>query len=256
MLQFDSIQIDGLKQKIAEHTAKKVQFNNYFMNSLEGMLFAEGEDTLLLKLPCEGFNRIYFISNNKEELTNMLSYLTSEDAINIPSKKEISEDMQAILSISGYTLLATYERLFRNTNETRGEFEDDFAVPSDCKQIKELMETNLFSPISDIIATENEIKEFIANKEALVNRDENGNVNGVLLFSIDGKKCNFRAWVSTAPIGESLFLYLNAFNYLGKLGIEKSTIWVRSDNERPKKIYLSWGYQPDGLKDYTYVKKL
>lgn len=255
MIHFEILQIDALRKKVADYSSKRVLYNNYFMNSLEGMLCAEGKETLLLKLPCEGFNRIYFMSNDKEELINMLKEMTSNDAVNIPTKKEINKDMQSILLDSGYSLLAVYERLYKNTNEARGEFEDDYAVPSDCKQIKELMEKQLFSPISDTIATEEEINEMIANKRALVNRDENGYVNGVLLFSIEGKRCNYRAWVSTAPAGETLFLFYNAFNLMAELGIDKSTIWVRSNNVKPRKIYLSWGYQPDGLKDYTYVKK-
>jgi hypothetical protein len=243
-----------LKQIVQEYISQRQPFSNYFMSSLDGMLFAKGEETLLLKLPCEGFNRIYFLSRNREELTSMLSQLSEEDAINIPTKREISQDILTILHNAGYNLFTSYERLYKNTNDPRGDFEDNFAQIGDCAKIKELLLSQLYNPITDRIPTNEEIKFMIENKQALVNRNENGEVNGVLLFAIDGKKCNFLEWASTASAGESLFLYLNAFNYMGQLGIEKSTIWVRSDNVRPKKIYISWGYQPDGLKDYTFLK--
>ena len=245
---------DSLRQIVHEFLSRKLLYSNYFMTPLEGMLYALGNDTLLLQQSFEGFNRVFYMSNDGEELRTMLRQLTEKDAINIPTKRGIEDDLLAILADSGYSLFATYERLFKNTNEPRGEFEDNFAVPSDYSKIKDLLLKQLYSPITDRIPTDEEIRSMIDNHRALVNRDENGAVNGVLLFSIEGKKCNFLEWASTASVGESLFLYLNAFNYMSQLGIEKSTIWVRSDNIRPRKIYLSWGYQPDGLKDYTFLK--
>lgn len=245
---------ESLKEKVQEFLSKRLLYSNYFMTPLDGMLYAKGNDTLLLQQRCEGFNRIFYLSNNNQELKNMLRNLSEKDAINIPTKRDIGDDLLTILTDSGYSLFATYERLYKNTNEPRGEFEENFAVPSDYSKIKDLLLEQLYNPITDRIPTNEEIKSMIDNQNALVNRDENGIVNGVLLFSIEGKKCNFLEWASTASVGESLFLYLNAFNYMSKLGIEKSTIWVRCDNIRPKKIYLSWGYQPDGLKDYTFLK--
>lgn len=245
---------DSLRQIVQEFLSRKLLYSNYFMTPLEGMLYALGTDTLLLKQQCEGFNRVFYMSNDGEELRTMLRQLTEKDAINIPTKHNIGDDLLSILTESGYSLFATYERLYKNTNEPRGDFEDDYATPKDSLQIKKLLLSQLYSPITDRIPSDEELLEMIENKQALVNRDENGEVNGVLFFSIDGKKCNFLDWASIAPVGESLFLFYNAFNFMGKLGIERSTIWVRSDNIRPKKIYLSWGYQPDGLKDYTFLK--
>lgn len=244
----------SLKQIVHEFLSKRQLYSNYFMTPLEGMLCVQGNDTLLLQQCCEGFNRVYFMSNDGQELKSMLQQLTEKDAINIPTKCDIGDDLLSILAESGYSLFATYERLYKNTNEPRGDFEDDFAVPTDYSKIKELLLEQLYSPITDRIPSDEEIKSLIDNQNVLVNRDEKGIVNGVLLFTIEGKKCNFLEWASTASVGESLFLYLNAFNYMSQLGIEKSTIWVRSDNIRPKKIYLSWGYLPDGLVDYTFLK--
>lgn len=254
MVHFELLSLEETQLLVRQFTSKKVRYNNYFMNDLAGMESFHTSDTLLLKKDYGEFCRVYFISDSDEELVECLRELDSKDAINIPTKRQLDEKIIGILNEGGYKLLTTYERLYKNTNEGRGEFEEAYAESRDVNDIESLLIAQLFNPISDRIPSREEIHEMVANKQVLVNRDDNGKVNGALIFDFEGKKCNFLEWASTASVGESLFLYLNAFNLMAEKGIERSTIWVRSDNERPKKIYLSWGYQPDGLKDYTFLK--
>ncbi|MBQ9312822.1 MAG: hypothetical protein IJ213_07245 [Bacteroidales bacterium] len=254
MIQFTELDFLETQNLVRRFAFQKKMFSNYFMNDLKGMMSFHTDGTLLLKKNYVNFCRIYFISDNKSELIKLFSELNNTDAINIPTKKDIDEDMLEILKAGGYKSLTVYERLYKNTNEARGEFEESFAKPEDVDTIMSLLLEQLFNPISDRIPSREEILDSIYKKQVLVNRDTEDNVNGVLIFSIEGKKCNFLEWASTASAGESLFLFYNAFNLMNEKGIERSTIWVRSDNLRPKKIYQSWGYQPDGLKDYTFVK--
>lgn len=256
MIQFSQLPIDETQSLVRRFTSGKMKYNNYFMNDLTDMACFHTEDSLLLSKNYGNYNRLYFISNNKNELISFLLELSESYAINIPTKRELDSDVLDVLGKSGYSLLSSYERLYKNTNEGRGDFEDAFAEESDVDTIEILLIEQLFHPVSDRIPSRQEIAQMVANKQALVNRDDSGVVNGVLLFSIENKKCNFLEWASKASVGESLFLYLNAFNMMAEKGIERSTIWVRSDNVRPKKIYLSWGYQPDGLRDYTFLKNI
>lgn len=252
-MEFKNIEPVLLKSKTQEFVRRRPQFCNYYMADLTDTSCCELENTLVIKKSYEGYNRIYFLSTDGNELSKVLSSLTENDAINIPTKNGISDALLEILNASGYKLFAKYERLYRVTNDADSEYEDWFAKEDDVEGIYNLL-LESFNKVSDRLPSRREISEMVQNKQVFVLRDDYNSVLGVIIFTIDGKICKFLEWASKGQPGKSLFLFLNTFSYMKSLGIERSTIWVRSDNIRPKKIYLAWGYKNDGLYDYTFIK--
>jgi hypothetical protein len=43
---------------------------------------------------------------------------------------------------------------------------------------------------------------------------------------------------------------------MAEIGIQNSYLWTNSENKKAKKIYSILGFEADGLKDYTYIKKI
>lgn len=253
-MEFKSIDIVELEKKINSAIMQRPKYSNYFLPDLSNVSFLEGENTLILRKDYKDYNRIFFLSNDSEELSNALRTLSSADAINIPYRRELNSELAIILEHGGYSLFQKYERLYNNNVEQRGEFKANYAYMEDVDDMDALLHKH-FHTVSDRLPSREELVKYTENKQVQVSRDLSTNkVNGLIIFSIEGKFCRFLEWASDASAGESLFLYLNAFNMMVEMGITKCTLWVRCGNVRARKIYDALGFQNDGLFDNTYLK--
>lgn len=246
----DSNQLDMI---IKHYLTNRYKYKNYYLTDLEGVSYYEENGTLVLKKKYDTFNRVYFLSNDEEKLTSILSELGTDDAINIPFKKKMAETLEIILEQSGYKCTGIYERMYKNENYECESFNGTFAKPKDVDGIYNLLYDN-FDPIPDRLASRKEIEDMVSKNEVLVHYSEKCIVDGLIMFTIDGNKCNFHAWISKSPVSESINLFLEAFNYIESLHISKSTLWVNETNISAKRIYEMLGYKYDGLKDYTFLK--
>ena len=220
---------------------------------MEGVSYYEVDNTIVLKKKYDTFNRIYFLSNDESQLISILSQLGEKDAINIPLKKEMAEPLRMIFQKSGYQCTGIYERMYKNENIECESFNGVFAKEKDVDAIYNLLYDN-FDPIPDRLASRKEIIDMVSKNEILVHHSSEELVDGLIMFTIDGNKCNFHAWISKSPVSESITLFLEAFNYIESLGISKSTLWVNETNISAKRIYEMLGYKYDGLKDFTFLK--
>lgn len=255
MIEFKSDNYHLLDSKIKEFISARPRFNNCFFPELNHVSFVEMKNSLVISKKYESFNRIYFLSNDPLELKEILSSLNKNDIINIPSKKGINDELNEILSESGYSLFETYERMYNNKVESRGPFDAELAKISDVEGIYQLLHKH-FNPYTDTLPTKEEIEALISNKWVLIDRNENTEkVEGTLLLRFEPQKCHYYIWVdASSNFLKSLNLFINGFNYMHEKGYEKAYLWVRSTNARPKKIYETLEFKYDGLKDYTYTK--
>ena len=229
---------------------RKLKFNNYFGLELNDIEYLMTDKTLVLRKSFESFFRIYILSECENDLISVLSNIDKSHIINIPTKKQI-EDWDTVLVQSNYDCYAVYERLNNKTCEKRGDFDPCYAQIEDISEIISVLNST-FSPITAWLPTKKELISFINDNKVLVNKDDKG-VSGVLIFTIENKKVYFNAWASIR--GQGLFLILNVFNLMAEIGIQNSYLWTNSENKKAKKIYSILGFEVDGLKDYTYIKK-
>ncbi|MBK6564116.1 MAG: hypothetical protein IPG18_02730 [Saprospiraceae bacterium] len=239
-----------LSKIVDEFFLRKLKFNNYFGLEFSDVEYLITDKTLILRKSFESFFRIYILSECEKDLISVLSNLDKSHIINIPTKKQI-EDWDNVLVQSNYECYAVYERLNNKNCEKRGDFEPCYAEIADINEIMNVLNST-FSPITAWLPTRKELVSFINDNKVLVNKDEIG-VSGVLIFTIENKKVYFNAWASIR--GQGLFLILNVFNLMAEIGIKNSYLWTNSENKKAKKIYSILGFEADGLKDYTYIKK-
>lgn len=247
---------EALDLKIKEGISKRPRYKNCYLPDLGDTEYVELPDTLVIRKRFDTFNRIYFLSDNAEELIGVLKELGTDDIINIPSKKELDESLVDTLNQGGYKLFQTFERYYNNHVEHRGDFTGEFAKESDAQQIYDLLYAN-FIPYTDHLPSMSEIHDRIKNQEIFVNRDKvSGKVIGLFSLTFEKQRCFFTLWINmSGDINESLSLYFNAFNLMHEKGYEKAYLWVREDNKFSKPIHLIHGFIFDGLKDYTFTKK-
>lgn len=91
----------------------------------------------------------------------------------------------------------------------------------------------------------------IRNRQVIINK-KGDDVLGVLIFTIEGKKCYLNIWIDRSK--EGLFLLFDAYNIMREKSIPLSYFWVKSTNKKIIKLHKLTGAVADGLSDYSYIK--
>lgn len=253
MIIFNNTSIEHLTKIILRYQSEKQKYSNFYLNEYDGIEYFECSSTLMLRKKYGTYNRVYFMSSDKDKLSELLKMLTKKDIINVPFKGSINSGIDIILEKSGYVLAGQYERLFSLNNKMRGKFVEKFANNFDLDDISHILNDN-FNPYLDHIPSNKILKSMIEQENVLVNRDVDTNkVTGIFIFTPMKNQYYFNCWLDIG--GNGLFLLLNMLNYLKEKQIERSYLWVNSNNIEVKNIYYKLGYSNSGLVDYTYVKK-
>lgn len=231
-------------------------YSNYFGQPFASVdQYLKTDNTFILIKPIDDFNKIYLVSNNRPESEKLLKSFEGIHVMNLPSKNDISLWKQ-LMHDTGYENTAVYDRYYFKEFRTGGDAEQIiYAQPEQQEEIYNLYYGyEKFSRFSDYLPLRIELKNFIENKQVIINKDDK-NIVGVFIFEIQGKKCYLRLWIDKSHTINGLKLYLDMFTIICDKGIKYAYTWINSENTRSKTIQQSLGAIPDGLKDYTFVKQ-
>lgn len=196
----------------------------------------------------ENFWRLYFFTNNIQELQNAIDGIQNS----IPICIEILQKQEEIVlnSIPKQTL---YVRLRKNISKIpKRDFTQASTKESYAKKIYELIQKD-FNIYFDHLPTLEVIKDWIKNKKILfVTEDEK--IISYLVFNIKGKGAyinyiaNYGGKDSLVKIWQMLYQELNNFD------IEFIHLWCDTKNTKAMNMYQIEGFSPDGLKNFIYLK--
>lgn len=252
-LNFNKCDLDSFNAILNKYKAQKNIFNNFYENPTDTNeidVFSSG-NTLLIRKLYNGFYRCYIISSNYSETVFILKNLNFEHVINIPSKRPIDE-WAKLFDECEYSCYGIYERMFYQGLKRRTKRVPSFAVQSDLDVIYKTLYYN-FNKILDHLPTKENLLQMINNKQIIISQHAKAE-KGVLIYTFEGKKCYLNAWIDKS--GEGFLLLLDAFSLIQHNQINYTYFWVNSENTHVKKIHEILGAKPDGLKDYTYIKKI
>jgi len=238
-----------VEEFIEEIYDKGTVLSNYFTLDLDDIEYFKTEFSIVLRKTFTGFARLYFLTNNIEDLKLVLNQIEGTSVVNIPTKDDIKE-FDNVMTSSGFSLFKIYEVYVNNESRGNDVFVDQFAKHEDFESVKHLLYSEL-DIFADHLPNDDELVQMIRNKQVLVNY-ENDIIAGVFIFSLHGKKCYFNYWVDTSKNG--LFLIFNMYNFLKQKDITYAYLWVNTKNEKVKKIHKLFGCQPNNTKDYIYIK--
>ena len=230
----------------------KLLFNNYFGLAQDEHIEVESAlNTLLIRKKEFDFYRLYVISRDEDELESLLSSLKGDVyAINIPSKTSI-DNWDNLLTRTGFSFLDVYSRYYNNNIRSFPSSIDTFAREEDLDDIASLLYNN-FSLYTDHLPERDELSRMIANKQIITDYKD-GKVCGVLIYTIMGNKGYQNAWIDFGD--NALALLFKVKSIFIENGIKYCYYWIKDSNTPVIKIHAMMGGKPDGLKDYTYLKK-
>ena len=250
---YKKIDYDNFKIVLNNYLNQKNLFNNFFdLNNYSSDLEVYlGDNSLLIRKPDNDFYRCFIISANFQEAVKLLQNQGFENVLNIPTKKAI-DDWDELFFESGYSCIGVYERMYYKEVKKRTNRIPIFAQDSSFEQIHEILCSHFDNRI-DHIPNRETLRQMILNKQVIVSHNNSHNY-GVIIYTLEGKKCYLNAWIDST--GDGLLLLFDVFNIMHKTGVVYSYFWVNSKNENVIKIHKILGAKPDGLKDYTFIKAI
>ena len=252
MMLFQKKQIEEIQTLIDQKFAKKLEFNNYFGIDLSDCEVYSTLSSFLIRKKHGDFYRLYILSEDFIDLKKTLTELSSNHAINVPTKKDIIE-FEKVMEVTGFELLAKYNRYVYNKVKKKKGIPITYANTNDFDSIKSILFNN-FSPITGRLPDDKDLFKMIQEKQILVNRDSDKvSINGLIGYVLIKKKCYLSFWVDNK--GGGLELLFSVFSILNENEIDYVYFWVNENNLNTIKIHKMLGAVPDGLNDYVFFKK-
>ena len=242
----------NLFMPVFKKSHKALLSNFYSASDDSNYEMIELTDSVIIRRSVHDFYRLYVCSSNLKELKDALLELKDNTyIINIPTKKTI-DDWKDLFNGTGFDYLARYDRYFNTQIEQRDSEIGQTALSNDIEGIYNLIYCGQFSEYTDYLPSREELTKMIDNNQIIVNKDGE-KVLGVIIYTIEGKKCYINLWIDRS--GEGLFLLFDVYNIMVEQGIKASYFWVDSLNKKVIKIHKLTGAVPDGISDYTFIKK-
>lgn len=252
MIQFINKTSADINRIVGEfRRGRKVVLSNFFGATEGEFEIYESDYSLLIRKKEQDFYRAYLISSDITDSESILKELEGDFFVfNIPSKGAIDE-WKELFDRTGYQLYGVYNRYHNTKIRARKSAMGEFASMADTDRIEEILTGN-FSKYTDYIPTSIQLAKMIENQQVLVTRSGNGEVQGVLIYTLEGKKCYFNVWIDKS--GNGLFLLYKAYNIVVENNIGYVYFWVNSINHDVIRLHEMMGAIPDGLSDYTFIK--
>lgn len=259
-MQIQELPIKNILDKISD--IKKIDgrniYTNYFMNNMnqEILKTAAAEKTIVFWDKDTDFCRCYFFSKDIDELKTALNTdINDTSVIDFLTKNEMDNEITEAFTGAGYVLYKSLERLVNNNLPVFDISPDiQFAEEKEWPQITNLLYEGL-DKYTGHFCGKDELIRMINNKQIIVIRKENV-VTGFIMFQIFGKKAHFYQWYSTDKNSpqESADMYTNLYGALSQINIKNAYLWVEDDNSKVRRVHKNFGFKPDNLKDYIFIK--
>lgn len=239
---------NGMSQAIDRFCLKKHLLSNFYVLTSEDVEYIKTDKSLLLKCQFSNFYRLYIMTDDLDEMTEILSSVPEKCVINIPSR-HYPEVWDEIMMKTNFNKIAKYSR-FSYSDYRKGHNRDiSFATLGDIPDIeKRLLE--FFNPLTGHLPSSHELMEMIKDKSIIINKDINGVLTGAICYRIKGRVAELPFWFDKE--GKGLNLLYNVFYLCHQKEIKKISFWVNDTNKDVINIHTLLGAKEDGLSDYIY----
>jgi hypothetical protein len=168
--------------------------------------------------------------------------------------KEDTSAVEPCLTNVGFHLHTAYDRIVcKSIRQERASDNLFLADESDCEEIHALL-FRVFDKYSDHIMPIEELSNLCMQKEVLLTHDPSGSIDGLVVFPINGKTCNFNFLYNSSGLLRLPQLLGNFYGILTERAIQTGFGWVRRTRPLVLKLHESFGWKKDGLVDYIYMR--
>lgn len=258
------------KYTIIKNQGKRVITNYY--NQFENEMFEvfEGEHSIVFTFFDYCVRRVYFYSNDMDELAVLLRGLEGDYVLDFLTKER--EALSDLFISSGFQLYAEYERFgehIRNIDpeeqarllkmyEKSGLYDEKYgelAKVEDAEVINRRLK-EIFDPYESHFYSDDVLREMISNEWVWVAR-EDGKIVAAYIFTIEGRKKYGNFMYNDGPASAIYSVLTKADMEIAKKGVIYAYCWMDINNKKAIRYNTRIGHQkPDGLYDIIYRKEI
>lgn len=269
MVQFENVEFEEIAPIIVSFRKRnRIVFSNYFgVPPCVDLGMCVSNNTLLIRKKEYEAYRLFFMTSDLMDLKQMLSdCVGSFFVMNIPTREPI-DDKIGLIKDCGFEFVAEYNRYFNKSIEKGYQKLETLsssltndenhllvcnAVEDDIIPIWKILDET-FDLYTDHIPNEIELKEMVKQHHVFINKTCDGEIFGVHIFTPTNHLCYGNAWVDKKGYG--VLLSKNMYRYALDHGIKTLNYWIRRGNNQVIKYHKMLGAVPDGLSDYSFIKK-
>ncbi len=211
-------------------------------------------------------HRVYFYTNQPNELTEILKNMEYDSVIDIVGKNP--DELKDEIKLGGFSEYAVFERISRDEVKlgeerveeieasTRSLYDEKygfFPTEEDAHEIRDKM-MEVFDPYTYHLLSLDEVKKSIEDGLCIIHK-ENGKIVGIAIHSIEGKKCNCHYMYNDGSIDQLLTMQYKLKIIEKEMGIKYYYGWQDVKNRRAAKVNKFASMTSDGVYDVVYVKK-
>ena len=244
--------INSIKKNCSKHNNFHT---NYYFGNLKNTEFKyiinEKNDSLIFLTPAEGFYRLYFATNNLNNLAILKTKLPNniEGVLDVVFRKQLCEELSLFLE-NNFTFHAEFWRL-RTSKIQNQNTKVEFANIEDTDEIQNSLRST-FDEFDSHFPTRDELMSYIKEKNIIINRTHEG-IKGYVIFQVSGSTAHFNYFFNNDNNRLSMpKLYDGCFTELFNRKIKHVFLWVNEKNIKIKDYYQKRGFKPDGTIDKIY----
>lgn len=269
MVQFIKFNLQEVTSIVASFRGKnRPLFSNYYglSDDVECELYQSNNTVLIRKKEYEAY-RLFLLTSDEDDLRQLLNKINDGFYVmNIPTREPITERIE-MFKECGFELVAEYNRYY-NKSITEGykklsklaaslTNDDNYELVCNAQENEILQIWNLlndtFDLYTDHIPNTDELTNMVKQKHVFVNKTSDGEIFGVHIFTPTNHICYGNAWVDKKGFG--ILLSKNMYQYALEHDIKTINYWIRKGNNQVIKYHKMLGAVPDGLSDFSFIKK-
>ena len=232
-------------------------YTNYFKPQVyqTNLLSTLNDEALVFMDRDTDFYRLYFYAINLMSILDLLKATSVSPIVVDYLAKDFSGDVETLFLNAGFEKYAVLIRMINNNLPKFPKTEPlHYAEETEWSVILDMLNVGL-DKFTGHFPQQEELLNLIRDKRVIVTRKNNA-VTGLFMYQIMNKKCHFYQWYSAKENDPSdgANLLINLYAILGTLGIQLGYLWVDEKNTTVMKIHKRFGFKPDGLKDFIYIK--
>lgn len=216
-----------------------------------------------------GFGRLFFLSRDIDDLAFILNSLDDMTYVfNIPVRNELGI-WQTLLDKINFSQYGRYLRYYNKEIVSAKEFLESIANEEpqiesegytlyrqaklpDFTALKSLL-LGTFDIYTDYLPSDSQLECMIRGGRVFVNVTPEEKICGLAVFENTGMKCYQNFWIDKCELG--LYLMKKMYEQMVDNNISYTYFWVADWNKSVINLHKKLGSLPDGMIDYTFIKK-
>lgn len=209
----------------------------------------------------KAFSNLYFLTENverlQEDVGEFLKACGDERiVVDVLGPDRMRIPQEEALSANGFSIQTVLQRMGRKTPAEADDADASVvdATDADADNLKTLLD-EYFNAEQEQLPTSDELKRWVGRGELKIVRNDNGGVNGFVIYDLSPAQLYLRYWfVHPEARGTGVGSKLMRTMFAAATKTKRQYFWVKTDNKNAIIRYQHYGFGLEPMKDSVWAK--